>query len=196
MLGKLTGRIDEIFEDYLILDVSGVGYSVFASSTTLSHCRNITETSLLIETHVREDHIHLYGFLSLEEKTAFQQLQTVSGVGSKVALNILSQLTPSDIQTAIETKDKTAFTRVSGIGPKLAERLLLELKGKTFSLSYSNASSPGVKLDNNIIEDASQALINLGINRNEALGIIKNIMQKSPNATIDQVIRTALQSRG
>ena len=196
MIGKLTGKIDEVFEDYAILDVSGVGYQVFASSSTLAHCRNISSTSLFIETHVREDHIHLYGFLNMEDKQAFQHLQTVSGIGAKVALNVLSALTPADIQGAIDMKDKTIFSSVSGIGPKLAERMLLELKGKAFSMNATSIISSTSKLDNNIIDDASNALVNLGISKNEAVTLVKNIMQNSPNATIDQVIRTALQSRG
>lgn len=195
MIGKLTGNIDEIYEDYLILDVSGVGYQIFVSSPTLHHCSNISNVSLFIETHVREDHIHLYGFLSIEDKNAFGLLQTVSGIGSKVALNVLSQLSTSDIQGAIDSKDKTIFSRVSGIGPKLAERMLLELKGKTFSHHSAAMPSSAVRVDFNIVEDASQALINLGINRNEALNLVKNIMQNAPNTTIDQVIRIALQSR-
>ena len=196
MIYKLTGKIDSVYDDHLILDVSGVGYGIFASSGTLAHCRSVDSTSLLIETHVREDHIHLYGFLNIEEKTAFNHLQTVAGIGARVAMNVLSQLTPSDIQGALDAKDKTVFSRVSGIGPKLAERMLLELKNKTFSLSSTGTISSGIKLDNNIIDEASQALVNLGINKNEAVNIVKNIMQNSPNATIDQVIRTALQSRG
>ena len=196
MLAKLTGKIDSVYEDYVIIDVSGVGYRVFASSGTLSHCRETGSTSLLIETHVREDHIHLYGFLNADEKQAFGHLQTVAGIGARVAMNVLSCLTPSDIQGAIDAKDKTVFSRVSGIGPKLAERMLLELKNKTFSMSSTNAITTGIKLDGSIIDEASQALVNLGINKNEAINIVKNIMQNSPNATIDQVIRTALQSRG
>jgi len=196
MIAKLTGKIDEVFEDHAILDVSGVGYQVFASSSTLAHCRNVVSTSLFIETHVREDHIHLYGFLNIEDKQAFQHLQTVSGIGAKVALNVLSHLTPSDIQGAIDMKDKTIFSSVSGIGPKLAERMLLELKNKAFSMHATSIISSTSKLDNNIIDDASQALVNLGISKNEAVTLVKNIMQNSPNATIDQVIRTALQSRG
>ena len=196
MIAKLIGKIDSIYEDHVILDVAGVGYQVFASSGTLAHCRSVENTSLLIETHVREDHIHLYGFLNMEEKQAFGHLQTVAGIGARVAMNVLSCLTPSDIQGAIDTKDKTVFARVSGIGPKLAERMLLELKNKTFSASGTSAASSSVKLDHNIIDEASQALVNLGISKNEAVNLVKNIMQNSPNATIDQVIRNALQSRG
>jgi Holliday junction DNA helicase RuvA len=196
MIFKLTGKIDAVYNDHLILDVGGVGYGIFASTGTLTHCRSIDSTNLLIETHVREDHIHLYGFLNIEEKIAFNHLQTVAGIGARVAMNVLSELNPSDIQGAIDTKDKTVFSRVSGIGPKLAERMLLELKNKTFSTSITHPIFSTNKIDHNIIDEASQALINLGINKNEAVNIVKNIMQNSPNATIDQVIRTALQSRG
>jgi len=196
MISKLTGIVDAVYDDHLILDVSGVGYGVFASSSTLAHCRTHETISLLIETHVREDHIHLYGFLTMEEKQAFQYLQTVSGIGAKVALNILSHLTPANIQSAIDLKDKTIFASVSGIGPKLAERMLLELKNKTFSIDSNSIILSTSNLENNITDDSIQALVNLGITKNEAVQLVKNIMQNSPNATIDQVIRTALQSRG
>ncbi len=196
VIGKLTGTLDAIYEDSVILDVGGVGYHVFGSALMISGLRNLTKPtlSLFIETHVREDHIHLYGFLTLEAKTAFSILQTVSGIGAKVALNILSYLTPSQIQGAVDTKDKTLFCTVQGVGPKLAERMLVELKGKLFS---TNASAIGTSVkESSIIEDASLALSNLGINRNEAVNLVKNILQNSPNATIDQVIRSALQNRG
>lgn len=196
MIGKLKGLLDGIYEDYIILDVSGVGYEVFVPSGTLMSCKANSNISLFIETHVREDHIHLYGFLTMEEKQAFVNLQTVSGVGARVAMNVISTLSPEEIQYAIDHKDKTIFSRVAGIGPKLAERMLLELKNKFFSSSNVSFKKPSVDLDSNIIDEATQALVNLGINKMEAVNIVKNIMQTSPNATIDQVIRVALQSRG
>jgi Holliday junction DNA helicase RuvA len=197
MIGKLTGKIDSIHEDSVILDVNGVGYGVFVSGSTLLQLRPATNNiiSLFIETHVREDHIHLYGFLNIEEKTAFNLLQTVSGIGAKVALNILSYLTPEQIQNAVDTKDKTIFTSISGIGPKLAERMILELKGKKFSANAYIAATSKALQDNNIVEEAAGALSNLGINKQEAVNIVKNILQNDPNSTIDQVIRTALQNR-
>ncbi len=197
MISKLTGKIEGVYEDQVILDVNGVGYGVFASSSTISElqARINNVVSLFIETHVREDHIHLYGFLNIEEKTAFNLLQTVSGIGSKVALNILSYLTPEQIQNTVDTKDKAMFTTISGIGPKLAERMILELKGKKFSANTYVAATSKALQDNNIIEEAAGALSNLGINKQEAVNIVKNILQNDPNQAIDQVIRIALQSR-
>src|ERR1700677_1963948 len=123
MIGKLKGVIDSSCEEYVIIDVSGVGYQVFCSIKTLSELKVGTNTSLLIETHVREDHIHLFGFLHEEEKNAFNILQSVNGIGTRLALTILSCLSPSELQAAIDLKDKEAFRKVSGVGPKLAERI-------------------------------------------------------------------------
>ena len=197
MISKLTGKIDAIYEDSIILDVGGVGYGVLVSSSTLPYLRENSNSivSLFIETHVREDHIHLYGFLNIEEKTAFNILQTVSGIGAKVAVNILSFLSPAQIQNAVDSKDKSIFCAVSGIGPKLGERMILELKGKKFSANFDSSSSSNITNDNNMVEDAAGALCNLGINKLEAVNLVKNILQNNPNATIDQVIRIALQNR-
>jgi Holliday junction DNA helicase RuvA len=104
-------------------------------------------------------------------------------------------LTPEQIQNAVDTKDKTIFTSISGIGPKLAERMILELKGKKFSSNAYIAATSKALQDNNIVEEAAGALSNLGINKQEAVNIVKNILQNDPNSTIDQVIRTALQNR-
>lgn len=196
MIGKLTGKIDEIGEDSLILDVSGVGYKVFVSTETIATLsRNLGDiTSLYIETHVREDHFHLYGFPNLEEKSTFNMLQTVSGIGARMALSILSQAMPSRIQGAIDSKDKSIFTKISGIGPKLADRMLVELKGKRFADSID--IGPSVAPENiEIVEDAAGALVSLGIGKNEAVTLVKNIMQKDPNAAIDEIIKIALQQR-
>ena len=196
MIGKLTGKIDEIYEDSVILDVGGVGYQIFTPLNTLSELRanhnNIF--SLFIETHVREDHIHLYGFINLEIKSAFVLLKTVSGIGARVALAILSYLSPSEIQGALDMQDKNLFCTVPGVGPKLGERMLVELKGKKFSLSGSVYSASNTS-SSNIVEEASTALSNLGIGKNEAVNMVKNILQNSPDLSIDQVIRTALQNR-
>jgi len=196
MIGKLTGIIDHIGDDSLIIDVNGVGYHVFISMETLSEAsKNLrSEISLLIETHVREDHIHLYGFLNIEEKKTFNILQTVSGIGARMALSILSQASPSRIQGAIDAKDKTIFTRISGIGPKLADRMLIELKGKRFADSIE-INKDILQPDGEMVEDAAGALVNLGIGKAEATILVKNIMQTKPNAAIDEIIKIALQNR-
>ncbi|MEY3197276.1 MAG: Holliday junction ATP-dependent helicase RuvA [Pseudomonadota bacterium] len=195
MIGKLTGNISDIFEEFLILDVGGVGYRIWVTKSTITACTTGDNAIFYIETHVREDHIHLYGFRTIEEKDAFTTLQTVNGVGAKVALTILSALSPSEIQGAIDAKDKNAFLSVSGIGPKLAERILLELKNKTFSTNASYIKGTSVDSNKGVVEDAAMALINLGINRNEAISLVKDILKNSPDLQIDQVIKIALQSR-
>lgn len=197
MIGKLKGIIDDIGEDNLIIDVMGVGYLVFVSSNVIEFASKNKgkELVLFIETHVREDHIHLYGFREESEKSAFNMLQTVSGIGARMALSILSQSDPSRIQAAIDSKDKSLFTRISGIGPKLADRMLVELKGKRFADSISIPGDGKSKVDHELAGDAAGALVNLGIGKSEALNLVNNIMQKNPNAAIDEIIRIALKNR-
>jgi holliday junction DNA helicase RuvA len=196
MIGKLTGKLDELEDDSLILDVGGAGYKVFVSTETISEAsKNMGKLmSLFIETHVREDHIHLYGFRSREEKNTFNMLQTVSGIGARMAMSILSQSSPARIQGAIDTKDKAIFTRISGIGPKLADRMLIELKGKRFADSI-DISGGSIDVNREMVEDAAGALVNLGIGKTEAVLLVKNIMQNNPNAAIDEIIKIALQNR-
>jgi Holliday junction DNA helicase RuvA len=192
MIGKLTGIIDSISEDHVILDVAGVGYMVFCSSKTLSVLESGVKTSLFIETYVREDSMSLFGFRDLDEKTSFNILQTVSGIGTRMALAILSCFTVEELGYAVAHLDKEAFRRVSGVGPKLADRILVELKGKTFG---NNAVAPLEIQGDSVSRDAISALINLGVNRSEVMNLVKGIMQEQPEISIDNLIRTALQKR-
>src|SRR3982750_57157 len=131
MIGKLKGIIDSYGEDYIILDVQGVGYQVHCSARTLQALPAQGEpVSLAIETHVREDQIRLFGFQSDIEREWFRLLQTVQGVGTKVALAILSTLRPADLASAIAMRDKAMVARSPGVGPKVAERVVTELKDK------------------------------------------------------------------
>src|SRR3954451_25067638 len=131
MIGKLTGVLDSFGEDHVILDVNGVGYVVTCSSRTLQRLPARGEpASLAIETQVREDAIRLFGFLSDAERDWFRLLQSVQGVGSKVALAILGTLAPADLGSAIALQDKVAVSRAQGVGPKLAARIVAELKDK------------------------------------------------------------------
>ena len=135
MIGKLKGLIDSYGEDYVILDVGGVGYQVHCSSRTLQALPSPGEAAVLsIETYVREDQIKLFGFRSDTEREWFRLLQTVQGVGAKVALAVLSTLPPSDLANAIALRDKAAVTRTPGVGPKVAERIVTELKDKAPAL--------------------------------------------------------------
>jgi Holliday junction DNA helicase RuvA len=191
MIGKLTGKIEIIGNDTLIIDVSGVGYLVYVSINTIAKLQSGITASLLIETHVREDLIQLFGFLNQEEKDCFLKLNLVSGVGTKVALSILSALSPSDVATAIAMKDKEAFRSISGIGPKLAERILLELKDKSFA--SSNINLEGGKSD--VITDSVSALVNLGVSRNDAYQVVQKILRETPDIDINELIRLALKNR-
>ena len=143
MIAKLRGIVDFIGEDSVIIDVNGVGYLVFASRRTLSMLpAKGGDAGLMIETHVREDHIHLYGFADNAEKQWFALLTTVQGVGAKVALALLSVLSPTDLLRALAAKDTTALCRAPGIGPKVATRIVGELKDKAAKLNLGPVAAP------------------------------------------------------
>src|SRR5450755_1441454 len=145
MIGKLKGVIDSYGEDFVILEVHGVGYLVHCSARTLQALPAAGEAvELAIETHVREDQIRLFGFLSDIEREWFKLLQTVQGVGTKVALSILSTLTPADLASAIALRDKAMVARSPGVGPKVAERIVTELKDK--APAYSDLDPAVIRL--------------------------------------------------
>ena len=203
MIGKLTGQIDSFYENYLILDVGGVGYRVFCSSKTMGKMPEKGGTaSLFIETQVREDHIHLFGFLSASEQEIFNTLTGVQGVGAKVGMAILSSLGLNEISMAVATGDNKAFTRVSGIGPKLATRIVTELKGKsgllTADMMELNACgvTPCASPDSRILQDAISALINLGYSRTEAGIKAAETLKNNKEASLSDVIRLTLKEMG
>ncbi len=182
MIGKLKGIIDSISEDHLLLDVNGVGYIIYCSSKTLSNIGTVKEScSLLTHMQVREDDISLYGFKNSEEKEWFNNLITVQGIGAKLALTILSMLTPKELAHSIVNRSKEDFKHISGIGPKLAERIFTELSKKA-NLFYSSIPLPNnassFKDSNDSINDALIALTNLGYSRMDAFNICKNIGKK------------------
>ena len=145
MIGKLKGMIDSYGEDFIVLDVQGVGYLVHCSARTLQALPGAgAAATLSIETHVREDQIRLFGFLSDAEREWFRLLQTVQGVGAKVALSVLSTFPPSDLASAIAMGDKAAIRRAPGVGPKVAERLVIELKDK--APAYSDLDPAVIRL--------------------------------------------------
>src|SRR6185369_5806152 len=176
MIGKIKGKIDSLDEDSAIVDVGGVGYHVFCSSRILSGFEQGQAVELIIETHVREDHIHLFGFPDTAERDWFRTLNTVQGVGVKMAQAILGAFTPAKLAHAIAAKDTKALTAVSGIGPKLAERIVTELKNKIAKLPAGAGEAP-VKIKGqlpppSINEDTISALVNLGYNRSEAYNAV------------------------
>lgn len=194
MIGRLTGKIEILSEESVIVDVNGVGYLVFASRNTISKLVDNEIATLFIETHVREELINLYGFISKEEKSCFLKLNLVSGVGTKVALAILSTLSPQEVSKAIVSGDKMAFKQVSGVGMKLAERIILELKDKAFIGDASFEISKNLA-NSNIILDSVSALVNLGIAKNDAYQIVSKIISQNPHYQIDEVIREALKRK-
>jgi Holliday junction DNA helicase RuvA len=179
MIGKLKGIIDSYGEDNVILDVNGVGYLVHCSSRTLQALPAAGEPVVLaIETHVREDQIRLFGFQSDVEREWFRLLQTVQGVGTKVALAVLSTLNPSELASAIAMRDKAAVARTPGVGSKVAERIVTELKDK--APAYANIDPAVVRLSGQVedrrapqpVADAVSALINLGYGQPQAAAAI------------------------
>ena len=172
MIAKLKGILDTVTADWLIVDVGGVGYQVYASGKTLSALPGEGEAvALLIETHVREDHIHLYGFLAQAEIDMFRLLLSVQGVGTRVALAVLSVMDPLSLQTALASGDRAAVSEAQGIGPKLAARIVNELKDKVGGMSADDLPAhlegyAGGRADD--FRDAVSALIRLGYKPSQA----------------------------
>lgn len=196
MIGKLKGRVDSADEDSLIVDVGGVGYLVYASSRTLAQLGEVgTGVELIIETHVREDHIHLYGFPTPAEREWFRLLTTVQGVGVRMALAILGLYAPDQLATIIAAQDKKQLTAVSGVGPKLAERLVVELKNKVGKLPTSATILPigGKAGAPSVIDDAVSALVNLGYGRADAYSAVARAIQHDGNADLNALIKTGLK---
>lgn len=197
MIGKLRGLIDASDSNSVLIDVSGVGYNVFCSAKTLQKLPAQGEAAvLIIETHVREDHIHLYGFIDARERDWFRLLTTVKGIGSKVALAILSVLSSEQLGTALEAQDKAALAQASGVSTRLAERIIVELKNKTVAggsmdaVAHSGAATPQ---EDSILADAVSALTNFGYSRTEAYTAVTKTLQESPASALSEVIRLSLK---
>ena len=208
MIAKLRGIIDTVGEDFCIIDFNGIGYLVSASAKTLSKLRTGNEATLLTVMNVREDDISLFGFYDAWEKEWFNTLTKVQGVGAKVCLSILSVLTPTQLSQAIGSQDKSSFCRASGVGPKLAARIVTELKDKivTVPLTTSTAKEtssdtfitpeafiPASDADYSKSEDVISALVNLGYQRLEAYHTATKVLSANPEATVPVLIRLALK---
>ncbi len=200
MIAKLTGAIDSAGSDSAIVDVNGVGYLVFCSARTLGKLpAKGAPVSLLIETHVREDHIHLYGFADTSEREWFRLLTTVQGVGAKLGLAILGALSPDDLARAIASGDKASLSRPSGVGPKLAARIASELKDKVKNMALGPiaADLPAGEGTNATIADAVSALVNLGYRRPEAIDAVTAVARRlGDDAAVGALIRAGLQELG
>ncbi|MDI1283771.1 MAG: Holliday junction branch migration protein RuvA [Reyranella sp.] len=198
MIAKLKGVIDSVDTDSAIVDVGGVGYLVSASARTLRDLVVGTPATVLVETIVREDAIALYGFLETAERDWFRILTTVQGVGARVALSILSTLSPDEIARAIAAQDRATLSRPAGVGPKLAARLATELKDKAAAFGIASPASKTADATaapaGSLNEDAVSALVNLGYRRVEAFGAVARASQRlGAEAKLDAVIRAGLQ---
>jgi Holliday junction DNA helicase RuvA len=200
MIAKLTGILDSASANGVILDVAGVGYLVSCSSATQSRLPAVGEpVSLLIDTHVREDRIQLFGFADQAEREWFRRLTTVQGVGAKLALALLSTLRPDDLLRAIAAADKEMLTRADGVGQKLATRIVSELKDRIGTVELAAAQPPAARPPG-AGDDATaavSALVNLGYRRTEAFGAVAQAAQRlGGNAPIADLIRAGLQELG
>ena len=201
MIARLKGIVDSVDTDSAVIDVNGVGYLVSASARTLRDLVVGGAVGMLVETIVREDAIALYGFLEAAERDWFRILTTVQGVGARVALSILSTLSPDEIARAIAAADRATLSRPPGVGPKLAARLATELKDKAaaFGIAPSPAAArpgaePAATPAGSVNEDAVSALVNLGYKRVEAFGAVARVTQRlGEGAALDAVIRAGLQ---
>lgn len=201
MIGKLKGIIDSYGEDFIVLDVNGVGYQVHCSARTLQALPAPgAAATLSIETHVREDQIRLFGFETDAEREWFRLLQTVQGVGAKVALSVLGTFKPGDLASAIAIGDKAAIKRTPGVGPKVAERIVIELKDK--APAFSDLDPAVIRLSGQVSDrrapqpvlDAVSALVNLGYGQPQAAAAIAAASRSAgEGAQTAQLIRLGLK---
>ncbi|MBC8716681.1 Holliday junction branch migration protein RuvA [Ochrobactrum sp. Marseille-Q0166] len=201
MIGKLKGVIDEIADDHAVIDVHGVGYVAFCSARTLGNLGGVGEAAVLfIETYVREDMIRLYGFGSQLEREWFRLLQNVQGVGAKVALAVLGTLTPSELANAIALRDIAMVSRAPGVGKKVAERIVTELKNKAPAFAGEASGTIGLKQEIGAgaasapVSDAVSALSNLGYSRDQAANAVAAALKEAgESADSAKLIRLGLK---
>ncbi|TDI59933.1 MAG: Holliday junction branch migration protein RuvA [Alphaproteobacteria bacterium] len=198
MIAQLKGILDAVGDGWVIIDVGGVGYQAFCSAKTLQAMPQTGEAvKMSIITHVREDHIHLFGFISAAEKEWFDRLLGVQGVGAKVALAILSTLDPGDLTQTILAQDKAMMARPSGVGPKLATRILTELKdkvpafGSEIEIAALGNSGRSGGADAGALSDAVSALVNLGYRRADVMGAVARANQAQGGDADLQTLVTA-----
>jgi holliday junction DNA helicase RuvA len=198
VIAKLRGILDSVGEDWCIVDVGGVGYHVFCSSRTLNNINNVgEEVVLMIETHIREDHFHLFGFATELERDWFRLVQTVQGVGAKVALAILSAIDPDELSNSIAAQDKTVVGRATGVGPKLATRIIHELKDKVAKFAFApSQSDDGKPAKSNSMADAISALVNLGYKQAEAYMAVTKVLADGGEDDVQTLIRLGLKELG
>lgn len=191
MIGYLKGKAITVDSDNIVIDVNGVGYQVFCPSKAMASLVEGDTMELYINTVVKEDSITLFGFTNKEDKAWFVNLQSVQGVGPRMALAILGLMSCDDIVNAIISEDVSCFKRVSGVGPKLATRIVNELKDKK-GIFNSPLPKLSEKVTGDFSTDAVSALVNLGFARKDAFFTVKNIIAENDNVGLEETIRLAL----
>jgi len=188
MIGYLSGKIISIKPTQILLDVNGVGYQISISISTFEKISESQSVSLFIHTYVREDAINLYGFHSEDEKEMFELLISISGIGPKVALSILSGITVNDLSEAILSGDIGRLISIPGVGRKTAERIVLELKSKVadFETSLTKTS------DYSLRQQAISALVTLGYNQKNSEKIVRDLLANNPSLSLEEIIKKAL----
>ncbi len=202
MIAQLRGTLAMIAEDHAVIDVGGVGYQVFCSTSTLSKMPPVGDpVTVAVETVVREDRFHLFGFLSALERDWFRRLCSIQGVGQKVALAIQSSMNADALVHAIAAGDAAAFKPVSGVGPKLAGRIIGELKDKIGGMDFalapqSTGAEASASVAGSAAQDAMSALVNLGYRRADALRAVSTVVTQLGDAEaagVQAIIRGALK---
>ena len=203
MITLLTGNLIEKDLSRAVIDVNGVGYELFIPMSTYDHLPRLGEkVSLKTIMHVREDHIHLYGFSSDEERQLYQLVSTVSGIGPKIALSVLSSMSVKSFCANVVNKDVTAIAKVNGIGKRTAERLVVDLVDKIHKIApavaisgKSDEDEPAAAAISEAAEDAINGLITLGIKADAARKTVHKLIQESDNpGSADKLIRQALSA--
>ena len=193
MIGKLTGTIEHILDDSIILNVNGVGYLITVPAYILHQSKTGDSIRLFIETLIRPEMITLYGFKELAEKALFQKLMSVQGIGGKSAAAILSIMTPAQILEAIINQDAAAFKRADGVGPKVATRILVELKDYASKQDIGLIPSTTSNSSSVNVEDAVSTLLQLGYKRFEAQQAVQKVVVVMPDASTETLVPAALK---
>lgn len=195
MIAKLRGILDSTGDDWAVVDVGGVGYLVYCSARTLARLPEPgSAVSLEIETHVREDHIHLYGFLGAADRAWFRLLTTVQGVGARVAMAIQGVLGADELAQAVAVADRASLTRAPGVGPKLAQRIITELKDKVDAIAVAPIPVRLASVNGDHAGDAVSALVNLGYRRPEAVGAVSAAVRSlGAEAAVEALIKAGLK---
>lgn len=193
MIAHIQGKISEKTPAYIVIDCNGVGYGIQISLNTFEQISTLTEVKLLTFLSIKEDAHILYGFAEEEEKQLFLQLISVNGVGTNTARMILSSLKPAEIKHAISSGNWTLLKSIKGIGPKTAQRLVIDLQDKIKLINLSDPQNTTSGVRNGMVEQALSALISLGFAKAEAEKVLVKIRQSNPEFSVEQLVKQSLK---